>query len=414
MSFLLPPSTSKLKHATQAKRGQYAKAEEEEERSDSEEHERSNAGSLCGSEAELVCHQRDESVHSQASQEIALLGDLCIMERKHCAGSFLTVPNKPTQRTAQQAIVTVLLLKKTLQLLPELEAVLNHCEGDLLKTIAQNLRAASVGLIKQEIDKILEDDANISKKRSEHMRTQMVFAVKSGINGLLDVARATYCEVIEEIHAEVEKYKTACDCPNIRLAFNPSRGYHLSVPDMVLRMDNQPVTFIQQVKRGKVVLCTTENLASLDDRQAEAFAEINIMTERVVQDLLTLIRQHMGWLFNISESLAFLDMMHAFANLVPQRKLRTPRVHGGRADRHQAEAAPDHGSATQRRVRGERLLPHGSQQPPTDHGTKQFRQVDLFAANWCANHHGTSGLLRPCTIRVLSHRRSTVHAYELC
>lgn len=69
-------------------------------------------------------------------------------------------------------------MKKTLQLLPELDTILSKCQGELLKTIAQNVRAASAGLIKHEIDKLLEDDATISKKKGEHLRTQVCFLAR--------------------------------------------------------------------------------------------------------------------------------------------------------------------------------------------------------------------------------------------
>lgn len=46
-------------------------------------------------------------------------------------------------------------------------------------------------------------------------RTQQCFAVKSGADGLLDVARATFCSLTEEIHALVATYRESI-CPDIK------------------------------------------------------------------------------------------------------------------------------------------------------------------------------------------------------
>ena len=39
-------------------------------------------------------------------------------------------------------------------------------------------------------------------------RTQQCFAVKSGVDGILDLARSTFCRVTEQVHELVDKYKT--------------------------------------------------------------------------------------------------------------------------------------------------------------------------------------------------------------
>lgn len=38
-------------------------------------------------------------------------------------------------------------------------------------------------------------------------RTQQCFAVRNGRDGLLDVARATFCRITEEIHALIASYQ---------------------------------------------------------------------------------------------------------------------------------------------------------------------------------------------------------------
>lgn len=47
-----------------------------------------------------------------------------------------------------------------------------------------------------------------SSKTTFINRTQQCFAVKSGVDGILDLARSTFCRVTEQVHELVDKYKT--------------------------------------------------------------------------------------------------------------------------------------------------------------------------------------------------------------
>ena len=55
---------------------------------------------------------------------------------------------------------------------------------------------------------------------------------------------------------------------------------------------------------------------SNNDRQFETYSEIIKITAKLIESLLCDVRQHIGWLFNITESIAFLDMILSFANIV--------------------------------------------------------------------------------------------------
>lgn len=49
-------------------------------------------------------------------------------------------------------------------------------------------------------------------------RIQECFAVRAGIDGMLDVARRTYLETIEKIHQVSHKYKDTLEIP-VRLNY---------------------------------------------------------------------------------------------------------------------------------------------------------------------------------------------------
>ena len=47
-----------------------------------------------------------------------------------------------------------------------------------------------------------------SSKTTFINKTQQCFAVRSGVDGILDLARSTFCRVTEQVHELVDKYKT--------------------------------------------------------------------------------------------------------------------------------------------------------------------------------------------------------------
>ncbi len=233
------------------------------------------------------------------------------------SANLVQVPKNPTQRTRQALVMNVLLLKKSIELLPDLVKFLSTCKSPLLKAAASNFDGKSADSIGQAIDKVLDPSATISKKIPTRLRIQVAFSIRAGVNGFLDVARATFSETLEEIHGLIERYKQELQSNDIRQQYTVTRGYHVSIPCSIFQMDGADTSkFVQRVRRGNRVNCSSEELISLNDRQRNAFNEITVMAESVLQDLLSEIREHMGWLIVLAESLAFVDMMLSFANTV--------------------------------------------------------------------------------------------------
>jgi DNA mismatch repair protein MSH4 len=101
---------------------------------------------------------------------------------------------------------------------------------------------------------------------------------------------------------------------SVKLQFNQSRGYHISLSP--LTFEDVPEIFIQKVRSGKKVLCSTDLLVSLEERRKEAFVEIMNLTGQIIQSMLSRIRSHMGWMYRLSESISMIDMLCSFAKYV--------------------------------------------------------------------------------------------------
>lgn len=87
----------------------------------------------------------------------------------------------------------------------EQETNFDQTQNYFLKEFTKNFSNDSLQFIESEISSLLSESTTFSKSAQE-MRFQECFAIKSGVNGLLDVARKTYLLTIEEIHAVSELY----------------------------------------------------------------------------------------------------------------------------------------------------------------------------------------------------------------
>lgn len=101
--------------------------------------------------------------------------------------------------------------------------------------------------IADRIRNIIQDDAHLEKGAMGSL--QRCFAVKPNINGLLDVARRTYSELIEDIQKIVEQLSETYDLP-VRLNQNVMKGFHIVLPIAPknrrhFNVDDLPPIFIQ-------------------------------------------------------------------------------------------------------------------------------------------------------------------------
>ena len=94
--------------------------------------------------------------------------------------------------------------------------VLQPASCALLETVAATCGHDSLPDLGAELVAALEDD--VQTARSSFLnRTQQCFAVRAGVHGLLDVARATYCRVSEAVQELAERYCEQYRLPHLKV-----------------------------------------------------------------------------------------------------------------------------------------------------------------------------------------------------
>ncbi|KAF3335531.1 DNA mismatch repair protein MSH4 [Carex littledalei] len=222
----------------------------------------------------------------------------------------------PNGRKSQMLISDIIVLKTALDALPFLSKVLKDAKSSLLsnifRTICENPKYSEM---RNRIGEAIDEDA-VHSRAPFVAWTQHCFAIKAGIDGFLDVARRSFCDTSEAIHDLATKYRAEFNMPNLKIPYNNRQGFYFSIPQKEIS-GKLPDKFIQVVKHGKNVHCSSFELASLNARNKSAAAECFMRSELCLEGLMDAIREDIAILTLLAEVLCFLDMMvNSFAHTV--------------------------------------------------------------------------------------------------
>lgn len=266
---------------------------------------------------------RLDSVDILLSQERMLLLDKLnetlrkLPDLDKMLSGLVTVPRTITYATIKIGIDTLIYLKTIIQNAAQLSRVIYSCidntcsQSQLLMLLASNFIDPQFDNLLISIDHTITESTSYTKNAHE-MRHQECFAIHSGVNGLLDVARTTFQQSVEDMYLLAEQYEHQHQV-TVKVCFNASRGYHLSVPS---NMNPLPEGFMQAVLNKRTISCTTAEVQSLADRAQEAITQALTITQELIQELLGVAHAALDALFTLTDSVALLDVLCSFADMV--------------------------------------------------------------------------------------------------
>uniref|UniRef100_A0A453B446 DNA mismatch repair protein MutS core domain-containing protein n=1 Tax=Aegilops tauschii subsp. strangulata TaxID=200361 RepID=A0A453B446_AEGTS len=158
-------------------------------------------------------------------------------------------------RKSQLLISDIIVLKTALDAIPFLSKVLKGANSFLLKNIYQTIcENPKYESMRKRIGEVIDEDV-IHSRAPFVACTQQCFAIKPGIDGLLDVARRSFCDTSEAIHNLATKYREEFTLPNLKIPYNNRLGFYFIIPlrDITEKLPNK---FIQ------VCVCPFKNSAS--------------------------------------------------------------------------------------------------------------------------------------------------------
>jgi DNA mismatch repair protein MSH4 len=137
------------------------------------------------------------------------------------------IPRCDSIKSAESKITKIIHLKHTLELVQPLLEAIRDAESQLLMAYTMTLEDPRFKELYMKICSAVHDDTHYDKG-SLNMRTQRCFAIRSGMNGLLDVARRTYTEIIDDIAALATHLSSKYNLP-LKVCGSNSRGFYLQL-----------------------------------------------------------------------------------------------------------------------------------------------------------------------------------------
>ncbi|KAG9248419.1 DNA mismatch repair protein-like protein MutS [Calycina marina] len=228
--------------------------------------------------------------------------------------SLIIIPTKSDIRLTEQSINNILMLKSFVNAVNPLHEALAGAESDLLIQIRSLCRPELVESTIKLISDMINDDVAFCKTPLE-LRTQRTYAVRSGVNGLLDVARQTFKEATEDVYQHIKSINQEHGI-KADTKFDNSRRYYLRVAQG--DFDKLPMSdiLINKIYKKGWIECQTLDLMKLNQRLEDSHQEVVLMSDETAQTLLDEIRGEIPSLFRVCESIAMLDMIAGFGQLV--------------------------------------------------------------------------------------------------
>lgn len=102
----------------------------------------------------------------------------------------------------------------------------------------------------------------------------------------------------------------------VETRYDNARRYYLRIPETSLEGQTLPDILINCYRKKGFIECQTLNLVKLNQRIEDSHQEVVLMSDKTVAQLIDNVRAEIQPLFRVSDSIAMLDMLAAFAQLV--------------------------------------------------------------------------------------------------
>ncbi|KAG0750228.1 hypothetical protein G6F57_002285 [Rhizopus arrhizus] len=204
---------------------------------------------------------------------------------------------------SESKINQVIGLKQTVKFIQNAVSYLPYKDDSciLIKTIHKMLSDPAFNEFENAISNVINEDVRIQK-------------TSLGWCQWFTGSRQAYKEAIEDIYELVVEYSESTKL-NMKPQFSASSGFFIQMSTSELSDEDGkilPENFINVIKKRKVLQFTTLELKN--SRMNESLAEVYLMSDKTISELLQLFRENINFLYKASEAIAILDMLASFAS----------------------------------------------------------------------------------------------------
>ncbi|THH23175.1 hypothetical protein EUX98_g8002 [Antrodiella citrinella] len=215
-------------------------------------------------------------------------------------------------KAASARVAQMLNLRSVVKNLPMLAKALAGSKSLILQMIGEMISDERIEKIEQLISESLNEDAN------NH---------KANFNHLLDVARETYKENVSDVFNLNQELSQEHSLP-LSLSYQDT-GFIFQLKKNDLEGE-LPSGFIDVVlRKGKYTFSSLE-LKKRNARMKDALEEALMLSDRVIQSLVSEVVVNIGALYKASEAVAMVDMLWSLAHAAILRNYGTLAIKAGR------------------------------------------------------------------------------------
>ncbi|RAR01227.1 DNA mismatch repair protein MutS [Stemphylium lycopersici] len=238
--------------------------------------------------------------------------------------ALIVTPSKVTLQTSEQAINQVIMLKHFVNSVNPVFEALTGTGSIMLHNIRELCAPENVAPVQELIGRLINEDTTYARQPLE-LRNQRTYAVKSGVNGLLDVARTTYKEATEDAYQHSTELSQEFDI-RLDLKFETARQFYIKIAMSELEGKVLPPVFTNVIRRKNNIECQTVELMKRNQKINVSHQEVILMSDEAIGTLIDEVRSHMSIMFKICEAVAMLDMIASFAQLTTVNNYAQPQL----------------------------------------------------------------------------------------
>ncbi|KAI9832411.1 MAG: hypothetical protein M1819_004400 [Sarea resinae] len=167
----------------------------------------------------------------------------------------------------EQSVNNVIMLKHFVGCVPSVFEALTGATSELLVSIRELCAPEKIEQASELINDVINEDVTYASQPLD-LRNQRTYAVKSGVNGLLDVARQTYKEANADIYELVSdlgrEYSIALD-----LKYDNAHQFYIRIATSELEDRDLPPVFINAFRKRQAIECQTLDLVKRNQKVKE-------------------------------------------------------------------------------------------------------------------------------------------------
>ena len=190
---------------------------------------------------------------------------------------LVQVPKIEGPKDAERRIHTLLSLKQTLHALIPISTLLQTFQHPLLILIRNAVGNKNLENVRELLNSRINNDIAYHKGKSMTQQ-QRAFAINLGLNTLLDVARKTFQETVEDINEYAMALGKYFDLP-LQVKYKAPRGFHLNLSRASLSGRQLPDVFCNVTGSARLAF-TTLDLLKLNQRVNESLSEIFLLSDQ--------------------------------------------------------------------------------------------------------------------------------------